>query len=142
MLRGPVALHPLGLARRAAAASVGLAVVGSALAGCKRAREQTYAQQVEVFERFHRVSWGEKLPDEGRKQHRRDFDCLWDALADAGRDPTVELGCWTRHMEATTACLETGKDMTACLARGAAACEPSPAYLAAAATCKSARPGD
>jgi hypothetical protein len=131
----PAVLHPV--AELALAAGVGIAV--AALSGCDRAREQAFSRQLDAFERFHRVAWGEALPDEGRTEHRRRFDCIWDALVAAGRDPVVELGCWTRYTDATAACLETGEDIKACLSRGAAACDPSPAYLTAAKTCKAAQ---
>lgn len=70
---------------------------------------------------------------------RRRFDCIWDALTGAGRDPREDVACVARQIDSVVACTPGESRVEVCLARSRAVCALSTEYQRAARTCRGPR---
>lgn len=122
-----VSRHPLLL--------VGL----SLLASCSgRARERVWADLELTQQRWYQLAWGTRMDPAQLAERRRSFDCVWDALDDAGRDPAPDFACFARRMDAHRACMANDPTAALCTERVDSECALPDAYVRAAESCASA----
>jgi hypothetical protein len=119
----------------------GLLLLGSLLvcvAACS-AREREWDAQSERWTRLYPLLWGQAIEPSALEGSRRNFDCIWDGLTQAGREPREDVDCWNRQLDEMIACSADGTRAEICRERSARVCALSADYQRVAQECRGPR---
>ena len=86
--------------------------------------------------RLYPLLWGQQIEPSELENSRRRFDCIWDGLTRAGREPGEDVDCWIRQLDVAIACSPGEPRYEVCQERASRVCTLSTEYLRVAQGCR------
>jgi hypothetical protein len=72
--------------------------------GCSHERSRLWREHEEASEAWYREAWGGPRDEAAKNESKQRFDCVWDALREAGVDPAPDFECHVRRLRAAGDC--------------------------------------
>jgi hypothetical protein len=102
--------------------------------GCSE-REREWDRQSKRWTRLYPLLWGQAIEPSALEGSRKTFDCIWDGLTQAGREPREDVDCWNRQLDEMIVCSTPGTRAEVCTERSSRVCTFSAEYRRVARGC-------